>query len=290
MDDSKSTDAHAEIMDLLSNETRLRALFALAEHQQTAPSSPGLSFTELRDRVENRPSGNFNYHLDRLTGTIVTQEGEQYQLTYRGKYLAGILTAGVYTETEQRRMPVDGTCPDCDGEMTLVHADGVLEVRCPNGHCYPRLYLPESQIEHTAKRDLPEIIAVLSQQAGEQIRTGICPICTGPFEAELTPGPDAGQTLVLGGTCMSCGIEAEVGLGPTFARYPPVSSFLTERGVTPHECPPWSEQFHEGAGLRVQTPDESPPRARVGFHVNGDVLWLSLDESGSVQSVDSDCS
>jgi DNA-binding transcriptional ArsR family regulator len=284
MEESESTDTHAEIMDLLSNETRLGTLFALAEHQQRAPPSPGLSFTELRDRVEKRPSGNFNYHLDRLTGSIVKQEGEQYQLTYRGKYLAGILTAGVYTETEQRERPVGGTCPDCGREMTLTHADGLLEVRCPAGHYYPRMYLPQSQLEHRPDSDLPEVIAVLSQQAAERMQTGICPICKGPFDAGLTPGTASGQTLVLRGTCETCGIEAEVGLGSTFVRHPAVSGFLSERGVTPQTCPPWSEQFHEGEGLTVRIPDEQPPAARVGFRADGDCLWLALTEDGEVYS------
>jgi DNA-binding transcriptional ArsR family regulator len=286
MRESESVDTHARIMELLSNETRLGILFALAEHQQRAPASPGLSFTELRDRVEKRPRGNFNYHLDRLTDIFVTQQGEQYELTYRGKYLAGILTAGVYTETERRQRPVDGNCPDCGRKMTLVHADGLLEVRCPDGHCYPRIYLPQSQVEHTVQRDLPEVVAVLSQQAGEQIRTGICPICKGPFDAGLASGTDSGQTLVLRGTCKTCGIEAEVGLGPTFVRHPAVSGFLSERGVSPRTCPPWSEQFHEGDGLTVRIPDEQPPAARVGFRADGDCLWLTVTEDGEVCSVE----
>jgi hypothetical protein len=282
-------DSHTQIMELLNNEIRLGTLFALTEHQQRSPASPGLSFTELRDRVEERPSGNFNYHLDRLTGILVKREGDQYQLTYRGKYLAGILTAGVYTDTEQRRVPVDGSCPDCGGELTLIHADGLLEVRCPEGHCYPRMYLPQSQIEHTAERDLPAVVAVLTQQAGEQIRAGICPVCKGPSEKELTPESDDGRTLVLRGTCRTCGIKAQVGLGPTFVRHPAVNRFLTERGVTPRDCPPWSEQFHEGKGLTVRVPADSPLRSRLGFRADGDCLWLSLTGDATVQAVETDC-
>jgi len=126
---------------------------------------------------------------------------------------------------------------------------------------------------------------VLSQQAGERMQAGICPVCVGPFGSVLEPGPEAGQTLVLTGTCESCGISAEVGLGPTLVRHPEVSSFLTARGVTPQDCPPWDEQFHEGEGLTVRVPDEPPPRARVAFHSDGDSLWLSVDDDGTVRRV-----
>lgn len=55
---------------LLGNETRLAILQALGD------AADPLSFSELRDRVWVSDSGQFNYHLDQLTGPFVGQTDE----------------------------------------------------------------------------------------------------------------------------------------------------------------------------------------------------------------------
>ena len=72
------------VFELLSNETRLGIVreLALVNADETAESS--LSFSELRTRVGTRDSGQFNYHLGRLRGSLVEKTGAGYELTELG--------------------------------------------------------------------------------------------------------------------------------------------------------------------------------------------------------------
>ena len=62
-----TTDETEEAFTALSDATRigiLRTLWDAEDHEAT--------FTELREAVGMRDSGQFNYHLDKLTGRFVT--------------------------------------------------------------------------------------------------------------------------------------------------------------------------------------------------------------------------
>jgi DNA-binding transcriptional ArsR family regulator len=76
----------AETFGLLSDETRVQILVALA-----AASERALSFSDLRARVGVADSGQFNYHLDRLCGRLVARTGDGYALTETGAAVARLL-------------------------------------------------------------------------------------------------------------------------------------------------------------------------------------------------------
>ncbi len=76
----------ADAFEILGNETRLAILFALWEAMDpgsplSEPSDPAVSFSDLKERVGIRDSGQFNYHLDKLVGPFVDQSEEGYTLT-----------------------------------------------------------------------------------------------------------------------------------------------------------------------------------------------------------------
>lgn len=74
----------AKVFGLLSDETRLDIVRALAERNFEESGRPCLSFSELRDRVGVRDAGRFNYHLAQLRGSLVEKTPEGYALTDRG--------------------------------------------------------------------------------------------------------------------------------------------------------------------------------------------------------------
>lgn len=85
--DAVATDVEAatETFGLLSDETRVRILCALAD----APE--GLRFSELRSRVAVSDGGRFNYHLAKLRERLVEKSGETYVLTPAGADVAALL-------------------------------------------------------------------------------------------------------------------------------------------------------------------------------------------------------
>jgi DNA-binding transcriptional ArsR family regulator len=88
----------AAVFDLLSDETRLAIVRALAERRfehpdraDVPPDRAGLSFSELRTRVGARDAGRFNYHLGKLRGALVEKTPDGYRLTDRGVTVGGLL-------------------------------------------------------------------------------------------------------------------------------------------------------------------------------------------------------
>jgi DNA-binding transcriptional ArsR family regulator len=66
-------------LSLLSNETRIEILRVLAvAEEETVP------FSTLRKRVGTDDSGQFNYHLNRLTGHYVQRTTDGYALCQAG--------------------------------------------------------------------------------------------------------------------------------------------------------------------------------------------------------------
>ncbi|MFC7139462.1 hypothetical protein ACFQMA_06365 [Halosimplex aquaticum] len=78
--------AVSDTFTLLSNETRVRILAALADADEET-----VRFSDLRTRVDVTDSGQFNYHLDRLRGDLVAKTDDGYALTESGRAVASLL-------------------------------------------------------------------------------------------------------------------------------------------------------------------------------------------------------
>lgn len=86
MPTSDAVPALATAFDLLSAETRLRIVRALL-----AADPQPVRFSELRNRVGTRDTGQFNYHLGRLRGDLVEKSDGGYVLTSAGRRLGSLL-------------------------------------------------------------------------------------------------------------------------------------------------------------------------------------------------------
>lgn len=84
--------ALAALFDLLSDETRLRIVSALAAYEHAHPDDPGIRFAALRERVDARDSGRFNYHLRKLDGILVEKSETGYALTPVGRQIVAIVS------------------------------------------------------------------------------------------------------------------------------------------------------------------------------------------------------
>lgn len=94
----KGIDAFDDVLSTLGNDTRLRILLELAAVASHDGLGAGLSFSELRDRVDVADSGRFNYHLDKLQERFVTKEEDQYLARYPGLAIIAALYAGEYDD------------------------------------------------------------------------------------------------------------------------------------------------------------------------------------------------
>lgn len=110
---------------LLGNDTRIAIMRALWE------ADGPLSFSALRERTGVADSGQFNYHLGKLTGHFVRQTEEGYELGVAGFRVAGAVLSGSYTTTTSMdAIPVGADCRDCGGDLEATYDDEQFFVRC----------------------------------------------------------------------------------------------------------------------------------------------------------------
>lgn len=91
-DGGESDAALTTLFELLSDETRLRIVSALAASEHAHPDDPALRFAALRERVEARDSGRFNYHLQKLDDVLVEKSEDGYRLTPVGRKIVGLVS------------------------------------------------------------------------------------------------------------------------------------------------------------------------------------------------------
>lgn len=273
-DDPNETDAFA----LVSDETRVAILRALAAARGEGATPVG--FADLRRRVGMRDSGQFNYHLGQLVGSLVEHEADGYRLTYAGESLVGALLAGTYESHRLALAPSD-PCPYCGTALSGTFDDGVLDLTCESGH-YSEAYVPPG----AAAERSPEALLSL---AGRTLRThvayafdGVCPFCYGGVTlAPESIDADHGAGVVYRGGCDRCGHE--FGAPPELAAidHPAVVSFYHDRGVDVTGTAPWALDL----GTADATVSTDPVGVTLTLTYEGATLTVDLDGTGDVVGV-----
>lgn len=106
-DPDAAVDDPTDPLEVLGDELRMDILRTLAD------ADGPLTFTELREAVEVRDTGRFNYHLTRLCEYFVRETAGGYELGHAGDR---VITAGrVASETGPAVEP-DEQCPVCGAE------------------------------------------------------------------------------------------------------------------------------------------------------------------------------
>lgn len=189
--DRGETGSHAtEVFELLGNENRLGILLALWEANEPFAEDNAVSFSELRDRVGMRDSGQFNYHLGKLEGHFVRRTADGYELRTAGKAVARALLAGMMTERPSLGpVPVDAGCPYCGSTIELYYADEQLTVRCTEcrgsaGGKYPRgTYMcysfPPAGLGDRSPVEVLEAARTFYDAKANSMVRGVCPECAG---------------------------------------------------------------------------------------------------------------
>jgi DNA-binding transcriptional ArsR family regulator len=301
-----------EAFELLSNETRLAILVALWEsHEPFGEGSP-VRFSELRSRVGVRDSGQFNYHLDKLEGHFVESTGAGYRLTQAGLKFVRSVVAGAGIEAPRLEpTEVDTTCTMCGASVAIAYERGWVHVLCTGCE---GLWTDEDRFDgHLAKfpldpaglvdRSAAEIYAaawVHSFQRMYSMIEGVCPVCTGPVERSLLVC-DAHESA---GTCSNCGRAArtiarlrcavckngaQTTIGGIAKYHPRVVAFCYDRGLS------LQYGFNDLASIEarltradseVEHLSRDPPRIRVTTELDGDGVWIELDERLNVVAVE----
>lgn len=308
-----------ETFEILGNETRLAVLFALWEANDPAPPmteyrQPVFSFSELRDLVGVRDSGQFNYHLNKLTGQFVEQTDEGYRITAAAlQILEAVLAGTLSRDASFEGEPIDADCPQCGGSVVIDYSDNRLTRRCTN--CEGKYYAPDApsgllaqgtrQPAGLANRTPQEFHRAGNIRSHHQnliMKEGVCPECTGTVSTTISvcEDHDPGD----GTVCKQCGYVNEMQpfwicdmckflhTGPfhsvTYTESA-VIAFFNEHGLDPHELyySGSTGQLHD-AVEDVVLRSEEPLRVVVTYELDGDRLQVTLDEEICVIDVTTD--
>jgi len=294
-----------EKFELLNNETRLAILLALWEAKDPEPpySKPALSFSDLRDRVGLRDSGQFNYHLDKLVGQFVRKSEDEYTLTPHGARLVETLVGGILTDNSSfEGGPIDENCPRCGGAVVLKYDQGVLVGRCTNCEgadgdvtLWQHWDYPAAGLADRTPEEVNQSASTLIDHRLLLMRKGVCPFCAGTVTTTLYVCKEHNSEDWA--ACERCGLTYKglVHLSCDVCKHhrtahpnwfasviPSVRTFLHERGM--------DIVYSEGRdltddALEFEVLSAEPPEIRVRVEFDGDRLDVTLDETAHVTNV-----
>jgi len=270
-----SADAAFEV---LGHATRLAIVEALGRADEA------LSFSALRDRVGERDSGQFNYHLDKLRDTFVTQtENGDYELSYSGAQVFGAVLAGRYTKTaDVEEVPVEGTCPACGAALTGEYQGRTFTVDCPECDetitSYP---IPPGVLE---PYDIEEYGSVASKYLWSRhtvFEHGFCEMCGGPLDILVNPveAEESEAMVSVAWDCRRCGVGMESALPAALMNDPRVQMFAADHGED-LDVPIWEADWLLRGDAEILA--EDPLRVRTTVELADERLELVVDGSLTV--------
>lgn len=270
-----------EAFSLLGEETRLAILKAVWETENgVAP------FAEIRDRVGNPDSGQFNYHLNKLKGYFLRSVEGGYELDQAGREVVRAVMAGSLTENpETGGTPIDGTCVHC-GEGLVVRYDQYGVVEC--GSCEETIMWNEFPPAGLQERDPDEFARAFDRWTKRRFQLamdGICPSCAVEMETEVArPTRNSDRTVASLHACPNCEYEARVPIFAHVLNHPAVMALYYAQGVNLNELPYW-EWRDLAKEFSVETESGIPWRVVVTVRYEGEELELTLDDSFDVTDV-----
>ena len=301
---------------VLGNETRLAILLALWEAYDPHAERNAVPFTELRNRVGMRDSGQFTYHLDKLEGHFIRKTDDGYVFRQPGLLFVQSIIAGIgIEEPTLEPTEIDVPCPLCGAPTAITYENARVYQVCtacagqgPAGENEPPGALVAWTFEPTglSNRTAAEVFTASTIKNFARIVLrfeGICPECSGPVEwsfdicEDHAPSSDE--------KCPSCGRERAVlaretctvckssGWGPPSMKvvfHPAVIAFYYDHGIEVGFTGDTDLTDVRRTLDLVETSEEEvvsadPPRVRVTFSHDGDELHLLLDEEMNVIDV-----
>lgn len=303
-DEDDTTLGPDEAFAVLGNETRINILQTLAEANES------LRFSQLRDRVGVRDSGQFNYHLDKLAGHFVIQTDDGYLLGSAGSRVIEAVMSGAVTQTpvmEPTRL--DAPCPYCGAAIEVDYRDEYLLTRCttcpgtfagiesiarPNW-TDPRGTIALFPLPSAGFRDRSLREALDAAVAWSVFRThshGMCPQCSAPIDRAVE---FCGAHADNNGICEQCNRRYAIGFinscpncpfqssrlgGGSVLTNPEVGIFFDRRDVD------WTPPTWDSAATFLQYDEEvlarEPFEGQFRWTVDGDELIVTIDDMPSV--------
>lgn len=185
-----------EAFTLLGNETRIGILHALWDAFESGTGDNAVPFSALFDQVEIEDSGNFTYHLEKLTGPFVRRTDTGYALKQTGiNVVRAVVTGTVTADPTFGPTPIDAPCPRCGGTVEVAYSDELMTAHCTAcpgmrewdgrpGFLFGGLVPPGGVAERPVEQAFHNAVVYINYQLAA-LFDGACPHCSTPPEVRV---------------------------------------------------------------------------------------------------------
>lgn len=300
----RSTITPEEAFSLLGNETRMEILQVLG----AAGYGESLTFEQLRDRVDIRDSGQFNYHLGKLLDHFVEKTDNGYVLLPNGHRVVEAVFAETMTgAAELPSSMVRHPCPWCSADTEVEFLEQRLYRYCPScpgtyGHTAlpgvsvdpeERGYLGFLNFPPAGSVDRDPEEAVAAATIWHHLRflnpaNGMCPRCGAPSTARVEPCLAHGSSeeicescgyrhaLRIDHRCSNCTFYVTSGFADWLLTNLDFVAFLVRHDINP--ISPTPEDIEVWVDYDAEILEEDPFRARLTFTIGEDGLSLTIND------------
>jgi ribosomal protein S27AE len=296
-----------DAFSVLGNETRIQILRTLGE------AAEPLSFSALYERVEMPDTGNFSYHLDKLSGHFVRQTDSGYDLHQSGRRVVEAIRSGAVTQAPvMEPTEVEKPCSYCGTSILVSYHEEQVRKYCPE--CvgtYGTMTVEagasgDAEYGYLGALDLPPAglhgrppIGVLEAAYRWSLlehfawAEGICPRCAA---AVVSSGAVCEDHDATEGACDRCDGRYAVNVhyrcptchsdhGGMFANHllthPALLTFLLAHDVNPLSPP--ARRFSASVWVYEEEVSSTEPfEAAFTFTIDGDSLTMTVDDDLTV--------
>lgn len=291
---------------LLGNDQRMGIMHVLwAEFDfetYVTETHVGTPFSAIYERSGADDSGNLNYHLRQLSGSLIEKGAEGYRLSPLGyNLMRAIERHGSFDYRTVPETTLEAPCPFCGDELLGRYERELVHVRCSScdalvGGDFIHVTIPATMSADIGLEQLLDLAILALESRVGYTRHGFCSECHDTLDMTVKycenhrPGP--------AGTCKRCttrfGMRLKVGCdcgwggaGP-LVEYalldPSVRALLRAAGHGAEDVGPWRSRVAGFAGLReVERGDPLPVTYRVSVEGESVDVEMGEEDVGSVE-------
>lgn len=285
----------ADVYGLLGDEIRIEILMAMArarhrhERESLGGDLPGLSFSDIYDEVGVDNTSKLSYHLGELDGTFLQKTEDGYTFTHAGDQLVRTILAGNYEPPpEFEPTDVEGTCPYC-GEESLRSTLGNAAFFVTCTACDRPIVgygITAAQVRSHEADELIDSVAVTMGSAYSQVRSGVCPWCSGRLATELLDEDDlelpAQVSVLVQDRCEHCLRQYNAPLPYRAAYHPASIGFHWDHGIDITATGMWEMHHYNRTGQWTADRNDGSATYRVVLRQDREALRLFLDDGATV--------
>lgn len=264
-----------EAFSLLADETRLDIVEYL--RHADAPAS----YAEIKDGIGVRDSGRFNYHLDKLIGTFVTEAESGYYLSFSANTLyQTILSTRPLATHPDIELETDKACPECGSTYDIAYQAEMIASQCPDcdtqGFGYP--FPPGGFDDRTDEEVLRAAVQRMYHHISLALH-GICPYCSGSMGTTVMTDCDSpfNTSVLVLYTCSLCEMTLHIGPAAMAQQHATVVSLFDEYGLRPTEMLPWEFRVYVSQ-MEVTVRAMDPYELSLPIEIDDDTYRLDINE------------